>query len=159
MFGLFRSPPFRDPLLGELTRSRGHWRGTISLDGARAVPLVLSGARAGPDATALAIAKTLAAEYGEWRPTIENALFEHYTPYAQAIADGEEPAPSDAFPRMTAPGDVWPQVTLLYVAVTPMRGEPTTEFAYRTTWDDDHTLGARFQRGRFFELCGSVLAP
>jgi hypothetical protein len=33
MFGLFKSPPYLDPQLGELTRSCGHWRGTLALEG------------------------------------------------------------------------------------------------------------------------------
>jgi hypothetical protein len=50
-------------------------------------------------------------------------------------------------------------VSLVFVSVTPLSGLLTTELGYTTAWDDEHTLGARFQSGRFIELCGSVLPP
>src|SRR4249920_2116398 len=81
------------------------------------------------------------------------------TPYAEAVTAGELPSPSEALPRIAAPGDVWSHVSLVFVSVTPLSGLLTTEFGYTTTWDDEHTLGARFQSGRFIELCGSVLPP
>ena len=45
------------------------------------------------------------------------------------------------------------------VSVTPLSGLLTTELGYTSAWDDEHTLGARFQLGKFVELCGSVLPP
>ena len=66
---------------------------------------------------------------------------------------------SATLPRIAAPGDVWSHVSLVFVSVTPLSGLLTTELGYTTAWDDEHTLGARFQSGRFIELCGSVLPP
>ena len=86
-------------------------------------------------------------------------MFEHYEPYAEAVTAGELPSPSEALPRIAAPGDVWSHVSLVFVSVTPLSGLLTTELGYTTAWDDEHTLGARFQSGRFIELCGSVLRP
>jgi hypothetical protein len=61
--------------------------------------------------------------------------------------------------RIVTPGDVWSHVSLVFVSVTPLGGVLTTELGYSTAWDDEHTLGARFQSGRFIELCGSVSRP
>jgi hypothetical protein len=159
MFSLFKSPSFRDPLLGEFARSRGHWRGSLALEGIASVPLVLSGTRTQPDAKAIATARTLANAFTSWRPTIESALFEHYGPYAEALAAGELPPPSDPLPSIKAPSEVWPHVSLVFVSVTPLEGVLTSEFGYTTAWDEEHTLGARFEDGKFLELCGSVLPP
>jgi hypothetical protein len=37
-------------------------------------------------------------------------------------------------------------------------GLDTVEIAYRAAWDEEHTLGARFQRWELVELNGSVRA-
>ena len=159
MFSLFKSPAFRDPKLGEFARSRGHWRGSLAFEGIGSVPLVLSGTRTEPDAEALAKARTLASAFTSWRPAIESALFEHYGPYAEALAAGELPPPDSPLPSISAPNEVWPHVSLVFVSVTPLEGVLTPEFGYTTAWDEEHTLGARFQHGKFLELCGSVLPP
>ena len=158
MFSLFKSP-FRDPLLGEFARSHGHWRGSFALDGMASVPLVLSGTRAEPDPKAIGTARTLANAFTSWRPAIESALFEHYGPYAEALAAGELPPPSNPLPGIKAPSEVWLHVSLVFISVTPLAGVLTSEFGYTTAWDEEHTLGARFQDGQFLELCGSVLPP
>jgi hypothetical protein len=159
MFGLFKSPTFDDSVLGKITRSRGYWRGTLVLEDAGSVPLVLSGTRVEPDAQAVATARTLAAAYASWRSVIERALFEHYLPYAEAQADEECPSPNNFFPEINAPGEVWPHVSVTFAAVTPLDGMLAVEFGYTTAWDEEHTLGARFQEGILLELCGSVLSP
>ncbi len=146
MFDLFKSPRFRDPLLGELVHSRGLWRGQVTLAG-QSVPLALPGSRSEPDAAALAAAHALPAQYPAWRSAIAAALLEHREPYAEALA--EESA--------LTPDEVWPHVTLAFASITPMRGVLTVELGYTTDWDDDHTLGARFRDGALVELCGSVL--
>jgi hypothetical protein len=130
MFGLFGSPPFRDPQLGGLTRSRGHWRGSLSLEAGSTVPLVLSGARSAPDAQAVEIARELPAQFASLRGAIETAVFEHYEPYAEAV-EADEP-PDVASPRIAAPSQVWPHVSLVSVSVTPLDGALTVEFAYTT---------------------------
>ena len=86
-------------------------------------------------------------------------MFEHLEPYAQDVADGEVAAPESGLPEINAPDDVWPHVTLVFAAVTPLAGVLTTELGYMTAWDEEHTLGARFQSGQFVGLCGSVLVP
>jgi hypothetical protein len=159
MFGLFKSPQFHDAQLGELARSRGYWRGSLTLAGRTSVPLALSGTRSEPDAHAVAVARDVATQFGMWRPTIEKALFEHYGPYADALAAGALPPASETFPSITAPHQVWPYVSLAFVSVTPLDGVLTTELGYTPAWDAEHTLGARFRSGKFIELCGSVLPP
>jgi hypothetical protein len=158
MFGLFKSAPFCDPSLGELVRSRGLWRGTIRLDSG-VTPLALAGTRTAPDPAALAVARELPTQLVGWRRAIETALFEHYEPYAESLAAGEAQATNESLPRITLPAGVWPHVCLAYICVTPLSGSLTTELGYTTAWDDEHTLGARFQGSTFVELCGSVLPP
>jgi hypothetical protein len=157
MFGLFQSAPFSDPMMGELVRWRGFWRGSIQLESGPA-PLVLAGTRAEPDAMALAVANEVQVRLAGWRGTIENAMFDHYQPYAESVAVGEEEA-CDGFPVIAVPADVWPHVSLQYIAVLPLSGHLTTELGYTTAWDEEHTLGVRFKGNAFVELCGSVLAP
>ena len=158
MLSFFKSTRFRDPILGEFARSRGHWRGELELNGA-AVPLILVGERSEPDIQALALARTMATDFLTWRSVIEVALFEHYQPYAEALATGELPAPSDPFPGISARDEVWPHVTLVFASVTLLDRALTVELGFTAAWDEEHTLGARFQRGKFIELCGSVLRP
>ncbi|MCB1932405.1 MAG: hypothetical protein KDI45_08025 [Candidatus Accumulibacter sp.] len=159
MFGLFKSPPFDDAQLGELQRSGGLWRGSIgALDGTR-VPLAISGSRKEPDAQALRAAREVAGRFAGWRPIIEKALFDHYQPYAEALADDDSPADGCPATPLARASEVWPLVTLVYVAVTPLDDALTTELGYMTSWDEEHTLGARFQGDSFVELCGSVLPP
>jgi hypothetical protein len=158
MLGFFKSPPFRDSILGEFARSRGRWRGKLELNGA-AVPLVLLGERSEPDPQALALARTIATNFLTWRSVIEIALFEHYRPYAEALATGELPAPSDPVPGISTPREVWPHVTLVFASVTLLDRALAVELGFTTAWDEEHTLAARFQHGEFIELCGSVLPP
>jgi len=158
MFGLFKSAPFSDPILGELVRTRGLWRGTIRLE-TGVTPLVLAGTRTAPDPAALAVARELPTLYGAWRGAIESALFEHYEPYAEALAAGEIEATDEALPHVALPAEVWPHVCLQYICVAALGGSLTTELGYAAAWDEEHTLGARFQGSTFVELCGSVLRP
>ncbi len=159
MFGLFKSPCYRDPQLGELVRKRGHWRGSLVLAGGESVPLLLAGSRTEPDEQAVAVARALPTQIASWRATIGEALFEHYGPYGEDAAAGEDPEPNHDIPSISAPSKVWPHVSLAFVSVVPIDGALVTELGYTTAWDDEHTLGLRFQSGKFIELCGSVLAP
>lgn len=159
MFGLFKSQPFRDAQLGEFVRSRGHWRGSLTLDANSVAPLVLTGDRSQPDPQALSLARELPQLAQRLRPAIAEALFEHYQPYAEAVADGEPPAASGGLPLITSPVKVWPHVSLLFVSVTPLDGALTAELGFSVAWDEEHTLGARLRDGRLLELCGSVIAP
>ena len=158
MFGWFKTPLFSDPILGELRRTRGAWRGTIDLGEVR-TPLTISGSRSAPDPRALEMARTVRSAYPEWRELIAAALFEHYAPYAEAMVSGELEAPPEGVPRITRPDEVWPGTTVEFVAVLTLEGEPCVEIGYRVAWDEEHTLGARLRDGRLIELNGSVLAP
>jgi hypothetical protein len=86
MFGLFRTPSSRILCWGSFAERA--WRGEISLGEVRA-PLTLPGSRAAPDTQALDIARSIPTDYPGWREGIEASIFEHYAPYAEAIAAGE----------------------------------------------------------------------
>ena len=126
------------------------------MSGAQQIPLALFGSNREPDAGALAAARQIASSFNAWRPSIQKALFDHYTPYAEAASEEEPSSPGAAMPAIQTPEQVWAQVSLQSVAVTRLSGVVTTELVYAATWDDDHMLGVRFQSGSFFELCGSV---
>jgi len=158
MFGLFKTALFSDPQLGELRRSSGLWRGTLPIGVAR-VPLVLSGSRDTPDPKALIIARSIVTSFPSWRPDIGRALFEHYSPYAEAVSAGEAEPPVSGLPAITEPSAVWSHTTVEFIKVTPLDGQLTVEIGYRVAWDEEHTLGARLREGQLVELCGSVLAP
>ena len=158
MFGVFKSPPFSDALLGELRRTGGIWRGTVHLGEAR-VPLAVHGPRSSPDPHALEIARAVPSSYPEWRELIGAEMFEHYAPYAEAVALGELEPRVEGLPRVTKPEEVWPHTSVEYVAVIPLDRELTVEIGYRVVWDEEHTLGARLRNGRLIELNGSVLPP
>ncbi len=158
MFGLFGSPAHTDPRLGKLVRRRGLWRGTIELTPGSPIPLALSGSRSAPSAEATQAAADLAQSFPAWQADVERALYEHYWPYSESIAAGEEPPAPEGFPRIATPDDVRAHATALFVVVAPLAGRLTVEIGYSTVWDDEHTLGVRFQGGRLIELCGSVLA-
>ena len=156
MFGLFRSPPFDDPVLGVFDRSRGRWRGSLVLAGTP-LPLAVAGARGAPDAEALAGAKLLPATWSNNLEAVAQALVEHLEPYREAVAAGEVQPPSRPLPVITEPADAWQFVKLLSASVTPLGGRLMSEVALATTWDEEHILGARFDGGAFVELNGSIL--
>jgi hypothetical protein len=79
------SPSVNDPILGELARRRGYWRGHLALGTHRDVPLLIAGGRMGPDAAALGLAQELPARYEPLQGAIGIALFEHYEPYRDAL--------------------------------------------------------------------------
>ena len=158
MASWFRSDPFADPEFGELRRKGGMWRGSVTFAGSK-IPLVLAGSRAAPDPRALKAARSVAASFPSWRPSLERALFEHYLPYAESVAAGEAEPPEGGLPRMAVPADVWPHTTPQFILIAPLDGQLTTEIGYQVAWDEEHTLGARFRDGQLLELCGSVLAP
>jgi hypothetical protein len=157
MFGPFGAGPFVDAQLGELRRARGAWRGTLRLDDTLSVPLVVSGPRSAPDPDALQAARSVPSALPSWRRAIEQALFEHYAPYAEAVGgdDGE----AARVPTITEPPAVWPYTAVQFVTVTPLDGRLTVEIGLRVAWDEEHTLGARLRDGRLVELNGSVLPP
>jgi hypothetical protein len=135
VFGFFTSPPFTDGTLGELRRARAKWRGNIRI-GEREVPLAISGSRTAPDATALDVARSIADRFETWRQPIAEAMFEHYAPYAESVAAGEDAAPAAGLPSIARASDVWPHLTPEFVQVGPLDGELTIEIGYRAAWDE-----------------------
>jgi len=156
MLGFFRSPAINDPELGSIERSRGRWRGRLALGG-KSLPLALAGARNAPRADALALAKALPAAWARNLEAVAQALVEHYAPYQEAVAAGELEPPSPPLPAIARPSDVWRFVTLQSASVTPNDGKLVSEVALSAAWDEEHTLGARFEGARFAELNGSIL--
>lgn len=150
MFGLFKTPAYSDPQLGDLRRTGGLWRGSISL-GEAEIPLALAGSRSEPDPNAIEIAGSIRSGYPHWQPFIEQAMFEHYAPYAETT--------ESAIPHIEKPAGVWPHIAAEFVQVTPLDGVLAIEIGYRVAWDDEHTLGARLRDGQLIELNGSVLPP
>jgi len=151
MFGLFKTASLRDPVLGELQRKGGYWRGTMALAG-QTVPLLLAGGKDRPDDRALALAQALPAQYAGFRPALEQALFEHYEqPYGGDAENG--------MPKLGDASQVWPQVQLVHVLVDTVDGAMAVELGYTAAWDEEHTLGARFRDGVLLELNGSVVVP
>lgn len=149
MFALFRSPAFEHPALGTLRRKAGMWRGSTRPEGRIDVPLILPGGVTQPDPASVALVQELASVLPEWRSSIAAALFGHLEPYAQADDDS-------AFAHVRLPEDVWPHVRLCHVSVFELSGMLTLELGYEVDWDEEHTLGARFQQGKLVELNGST---
>jgi hypothetical protein len=147
-----RPPAYRDPVMGNLVRRGGYWRGVITLGSEGGVPLLLAGPRAAPGEPGLGLARELGRRYPALVPVIEAALFEHYEPYAESAESGEEEVP-----RISRPEQVWGHVALVRVLIEALGGVDTVEIAYRTAWDTEHTVGARFQGWALTELNGSVL--
>ena len=150
MFGLFKSASFQDAVLGELRGKGGYWRGSITLAG-QTVPLLMGGGKDQPDAQAQALAQSLPAQYPVLKPVIEQALFEHYEPYAEVEDHG--------VPKLTAASQVWPHVRLVHVLADDVDRVMALELGYAAAWDQEHTLGARFREGALLELNGSVVLP
>jgi Domain of unknown function (DUF6985) len=157
---LHRPPPFSDPQLGQLRFSFGFttclWRGSIALLPGTSLPLTVAGTANGPAPEALAMARDLVTRFPSWRPSIEKALFEHYEPYAEALASGELKHLGEPLPVISEPSNVWPLISWVYASVAPLGGSLVIELGVTVPWDEEHTLGLRFEAGRFLELCGSV---
>ena len=156
MFGFLRSSPFNDPQLGAFERSRGRWRGSLVLSG-KALPLAVAGTRGAPDAAALAIAKELPTVWSANRESVGRALVEQLAPYREAVDAGEADPPSRPLPDITQPVDVWQFVQLRSASVTWLGRKLVSEVALAAAWDEEHTLGARFEGALFIELNGSIL--
>lgn len=102
------------------------------------------------------MAKDLAARLPSWQADIEKALFEHYEPYAEALASGELKHRGDPLPAISRPSDVWPLISWVDALIIPIGGKLATELDVTVPWDQEHTLGLFFERGEFLGLCGSV---
>ena len=153
---LFKPRSFQDPVLGPLVRTRGQWRGAVTLGQAQPTPLAVLGSSSEPDPAALIAARQLPTSLEGWRPAIAQALHEHLAPYREALSDEPPSAHRTALLAIERPDQVWAHVSLQAVAIIRLGGDVTAELAYAVAWDDDHVLGARFQAGRFVELCGSI---
>jgi len=156
MFGLFGNATISDPGLGELRFAKGRWRGLVQLEGT-SLPLAISGSRKAPDDRALLAAQNFSSAFAALRPQIEAALFEHYLPYADAVASGDLPPSAEDIVELEAPGDVWRHAAYQFVSIEPMAGALVTELGITVAWDEEHILGARFGQNTFIELCGSTV--
>ena len=154
MFGLFSSKPIEDEQLGELRRSGGYWRGSLLLEPCGTFALVLAGGREAPDPTHLRLSKELPDRFVSLMPDIQTGLFEHYAPYKEAVDAGEET--DSPCPSVASPDEVWQHIMPAHILVERLQGAPTIEIGFRTSWDIEHTLGARFQGWQLVELNGSV---
>ena len=153
LLGMLRSRTTNDPVLGMLARSRGYWRGRVALGADRDVPLLIARGRDAPDDTALALARELPTRYPSLQSAIGMALFEHYLPYWEAIKAGRL---KEQTVQLGSAAEVWPHVTPVHVIIKPLNARFTIEIGYTTTWDVEHTLGARLIGWRLVELNGSV---
>jgi hypothetical protein len=154
MFGLFSSKSFPDGQLGALRRSGRYWKGSLVVPSCGTFRLIVIGNRKAPDPIALQLAKQLPDRFESLMPKIQVGLFEHYTPYKEAVDLGEYPG--SPCPSIESPGAVWSDVTPAHVLVEPLGGVPTVEIAFRVTWDEEHTIAALFRDWQFIELNGSV---
>lgn len=159
MFNLFSSPKIIDPVLGTLVRSRGFWRGTLMIDHYGEVPIALVGGRAAPERDALIAARSASVEFQNWRARIERSLFEHYQAYADANRAEEMSPVSESFQAITSSSELWPNVSIEFLLVSPLDGLLTIELGIRVGWDEEHTVGARIRSGELMELCGSTVRP
>jgi hypothetical protein len=114
----------------------------------------LAGSRKAPDPVALNLAKELPERLQTLFPTIEIGLFEHYAPYREAAEAGERT--DSQFPGIESAEDVWPHVAPAHVLVEPRQGAYWLEIAFKTDWDNEHTVAAIFRNWQFVELNGSV---
>ena len=160
MFGLFKKPLHQDPVLGTLQRSSGSWKGTLKLPGGNEIAIRLSGGREAPDADCLALAAGLPVKFHEIEPQIIGGLFEHYEPYKEAFDDGQMEEGVESFPNLTNADDILSHTAIDFIFIGPLQGAPgkgpIVEVAYRVAWDEEHTVGVRFQDWQVFEVCGSV---
>jgi hypothetical protein len=147
---------YDDPALGTLVGRWGRWHGQIAIGSGPTVPLAIAGGWRAPDQARLRLARDLVTRYEALRPTIAMGLFEHYAPYTEAFAEGEAPLPP-GLSHAADPDQIWPLVSVVRVLIAPLAGTDTVEIAYRAAWDEEHTLGARFQEWRLVEVNGSVL--
>lgn len=160
MFGLFKKPLHQDPVLGTLQRASGSWKGTLKLTGGEEIAIRLAGGREAPDADCLALAHELAEKFPEIEPQISAGLFEHYEPYKEAFDDGQIAEGEEPFPLLANAEEILPHTAIDFIFIGPIQGSPgkgpIVELAYRVAWDEEHTVGVRFQDWQVFEVCGSV---
>jgi hypothetical protein len=158
VFDFFKAKEFVDAEYGKFSRSGGYWRSTIRLGGSDNIPLALAGNRVAPASAALAELRWLVPAFAGLEKTVAQALYEHYEPYCDALAAGELQL-AESLPLLHTAAQALSFSSLSHVLIEPLGGQWTTELAYETRWDEEHTLGARFRNGQWLELCGSTLRP
>lgn len=131
----------------------------MALTAEQNLPLALCGNRKEPDPQAVTLARVIPESFKAWRAAIETALFEHYVPYAESMDTDESEPSTGSTPTISTSSQVWPHVSFEFVSVTPLGNTLAVELGVAVAWNEEHTLGARFQDGKFLELCGSVLPP
>jgi hypothetical protein len=160
VFGLFKTTPYHDAVLGDLKRSRRRWKGSLSLEFHGDVELIVSGGRSRPDSASLALARELPEKYATLQSEIQASLFQHYEPYREAVAEGAFPQHVIPFPEIANSDLIWSHVAIAFVRIGPLltAGQmvDSVEVAYDVDWDREHTVAARIQEWRLIELCGSV---
>jgi hypothetical protein len=156
MMGFFSSDPFHDAHLGTFERRGGRWHGRMTLGAHGKIDLILAGDRKAPSPAALALASGTAPATRTLLPQIERALLDHYGPYRDALLAGTPAAERADFPQIDSVNELWDHVTVRSAEIDPKQHAFDTEVAYAVTWDEEHTLGARIELGRFIELCGSI---
>lgn len=160
MFGLFKKPLHQDPVLGTLQRASGSWKGTLKSPGGEEISIRLAGGREAPDPDCLALAHGLPGKFHEIEPQIKAGLFEHYEPYKEAFDDGQIAEGEEPFPVLANADEILSHTAIEFVFIGPIHGAPgrgpIVEIAYRVAWDEEHTVGVRFQDWQVFEVCGSV---
>ncbi len=159
MFSFFKTADVEHQQLGTLRWIRGCWRGEVALPGHPHVPLVVIGSRKGPSTEALSHASALLANFAAVEKQLQDALFEHYVPYAEAVREGRMEPMDNGFPVVSGPEDALRLAEPEAVLIIDLDGQLAAELCYRVPWDEEHTLGARFRGDRWVELCGSTLVP
>ena len=157
MFGLFNTRDIEHPQIGTLKWRRGRWEGSLPLPELGTVRILIGGSKKGLLPEAEADTLRLAGVVLTWKAQIAQALFDHAEPYI-AASDAEPHLGQNTINIQDAAA-AWDKASLQAVVVEPMDGVMTTELCFTTAWDEEHTLGARFQRGQWLELCGSTLVP
>jgi len=158
LFDRFKATPIDHAILGRLERSASRWRGVVTLPDHEQSRLILAGNKEGPGQDGVDLAVALLEKWSSLRPVIEQALFEHYEPYREAFKEDESQEADEDFPSISSAEETWQNVSIVAVTVGDFAGEGLgVEIALETSWDIEHTLGARFSRNwDFIELCGSI---
>jgi hypothetical protein len=54
--------------------------------------------------------------------------------------------PGEGLARIIQPEEVWPYMSVEFVAVIPLDSEFGVEVGYQVTWDEEHALGSRLRK-------------
>ena len=152
LFDFLRAPAaLEHPELGSLLYSGGRWRGRIELEAGKSITLFLPGTRGGPIAEAVQLARQAPDWWARVRSDVEAELFEHY-------GNGRDGGVAD-LPDIATSAEVWSHVVVSSVEIKPYQSLDEFQVAIRTTWDDEHTLGAIVRNATLVGVNGSILEP